>query len=64
MKKIVCAGAAVIGLATAVLLTILVVTAVRFGEWGRVMVYGILLLLSLELTGVCLFRAFQKRSEH
>ena len=61
MKKIVCAGAAVIGLVAAVLLIILVVTAVRFSEWGRVMVYGILLLLSLELTGGCLFRVFQKK---
>ena len=61
MKKTVRVIAAIIGSCAAVWLAVMTVMAIRFGELGRVMVYGVLLLLSLELTGFAVSRLLRKK---
>lgn len=52
MKRMLVALLAVIGCCGVLAAGIMVGMAIRFGEWGRVFVYALLLLLSLEVTGL------------
>ena len=61
MKKAARVIAAIIGSGAMVWLAVMTVMAIRFGELGRVMVYGILLILSLELTGIAVSRLLRKK---
>lgn len=63
MRKAVLVVASVIGLIGVILSLILLITAIRFGELGRTLLYFVTLLISAEMFGICLTKLFGRQKD-
>ncbi len=62
-NKIVSVLLALIGIVGAVLSVVMLITAIQFSEWGRVILYCVTLAVCVELTWLNILNIKQKKNE-